>query len=226
MPQTIKNYVSAASAVEYTMHEVFDMGKSILVVLLLGALFLCSAGFIMGKPEKVQSSKPFFQAVDEFAADGENFYTLNDGFHYISKYTNDGTFQYAISFSSYGGNEISIDEANRLCRYDQKKNLLFVYHEDGSLYETKSMTSEEFDEQKNNAAYRKLSVNGVEYRYNDRSIINSKMNITVEQTEYSVVVEPFWYHILVIFVILSCAAAFIWFAIEVLKVVSEIKLGF
>ena len=70
------------------MHEVFDMGKSILVVLLLGALFLCSAGFIMGKPEKVQSSKPFFQAVDEFAADGENFYTLNDGFHYISKYTN------------------------------------------------------------------------------------------------------------------------------------------
>lgn len=52
------------------------------------------------------------------------------------------------------------------------------------------------------------------------------MNITVEQTEYSVVVEPFWYHILVIFVILSCAAAFIWFAIEVLKVVSEIKFVF
>ena len=97
--------------------------------LILIMAWFFSFGMIMTQKDRTDFSKPFFHNVDEIAAGDNCFYTLDDTFKTICKYSNDGSFQYVIYYSSWGMSHIYVDKNNFMFRYDIREAKAFFYDE-------------------------------------------------------------------------------------------------
>ena len=158
----------------------------------LGAFFC----FMLVKPAKIHHSKPFIFSVTEIASDGENIYTLDDTFNYICKYSSSGEFQHAISFSSYGGSYLYINEEGLLCRHDLNQDTSYVYDDSGEMINTIYIPFEEFEKIRSTIPITEVSVEETHYEYNKRLFFNSTVEITDNEKTESIVVESFWEHLL------------------------------
>jgi hypothetical protein len=176
------------------------MKKRLLIALMAFVLCWFSGlaffGFVLAKPEKIHHSKPFIFSVTEIASDGENIYTLDDTFNYICKYSSSGEFQYAISFSSYGASNLYINEEGLLCRYDIKQDTTYIYDDFGEMIGTIDIPFEEFKEIRSTIPIKEVTVEETHYKYNKRLFFNSTVEITDNEKTESIVVEPFWEHLL------------------------------
>ena len=173
--------------------ESFVAGVLVLnVMVVLGIVIFL---MMLASPSAVKDTKPFIHQVDEIAADGQYFYTLDNTLHNICKYTNDGEFQYTISFPSHGLSYLLINEEGNLCRYDLRKRLLFVYDSDGSLLSEEALPYENFEIIRDTKFNDSVTANGVEYLFQNRLVLNSSVAVinTQKQTA-NVVVETLWGH--------------------------------
>ncbi len=200
----------------------------IIVLNLIGLLcfpFLVSALF--GKPAVIKNKPPLVHQVDEIAADGDCFYTLDHTLKYICKYSNEGEFQYAMSFSSTGTNYIFIDTEGHLNRYDLRLEILFAYDDDGQLLSEKSLTYQEFDQIRDRKSNKYVTAKGVEYIFANRLVGNSYVQIIHENNTTknvkNVTVETALGHAIWNFVILAFLAFFAAFAYSIFQLVCCVK---
>ena len=161
--------------------------RMIIAVLILAALVmsgLCLFVYLAAKPEYTDPTPPLFHNVDEIAADGEFFYTLDNTIGTVCKYSNDGSFQYAISFSYLSHSYIYVDENGALCLYFLGTDELRVYDDSGKTIETRTLSREEFENIRSSLPVTEVAVDGVTYRIRD-GFFNSKIEVvTSEGTEF------------------------------------------
>ncbi len=100
----------------------FGLSAVLLLVFLLG---------ILTGGSKTDQKQPFFNDVSAIASDGESVYTLDNMFHTVCKYQEDGTFVWSMRFSSSGDSALFIDKDGNLCRYDLQTRTTHRYDETG-----------------------------------------------------------------------------------------------
>lgn len=181
-----------------------SISSGIIVLNLLVVVYLSLFCIMFCSPLEIKKEPPFIHQIDEITADGDYFYTLDNTLHCICKYSNEGDFQYAISFPSFGMNYIFINEEGDLSRYDLRANTIFIYGKDGELLLEKSLAYEDFKQIRDTHQQKNVIAKGVEYYFQNRVVGNSYVNIIHTNNETTnVIVETLWGHAVWNFFILA-----------------------
>ena len=174
------------------------------------SLFIVAVAFFSflvstAKKNEVLLEKSFLASVNDFAVSDDSIYTLDTTYHTICKYDLKGNFLFAITYSSFGGGRIFIQD-NRLCRYDYRSDKVYVYDDAGGILEIFDKDISELIEEDKIKRSTPVSIehNGKTYNLQKRFILNSEL--TFESTV--IVVESWAYHLTVCLVILLCISLF------------------